>query len=266
MAEISTELQTIVNGRYGADIRMAIHDAIQKINISSGSGGGGVSHGPIGDAIAMPDGWDDVSCSGFANYRTDAGIEYAQDSSMTPRSSSTVNINVLGNHTVIGLAMCTGQILDITGAGSAWTTVYNNLVLTGQPDGVSTKLMVAVVKRTASYEMVTLNATTPSDEVLCTKLIVLNQNEDISSLTNTVIDSRTHNEPSPVSDTLYVTAAFENGNPTYTAYTAGSVVQATSGPFGAFFKASGSGETRFDYAQGLTFPEWGAALMTMTLT
>lgn len=32
MAEIANELNTIRNGRYGIDIRDAIHDAIDKIN------------------------------------------------------------------------------------------------------------------------------------------------------------------------------------------------------------------------------------------
>lgn len=40
MADIISELQTIKNGVYGKDIRMAIHDALNKINEEGGSGGG----------------------------------------------------------------------------------------------------------------------------------------------------------------------------------------------------------------------------------
>lgn len=40
MADIIAELQTIKNGVYGKDIRMAIHDAIQKVNEDGGGGGG----------------------------------------------------------------------------------------------------------------------------------------------------------------------------------------------------------------------------------
>ena len=40
MADIIAELQTIKNGIYGKDIRMAIHDAIQKVNEDGGGGGG----------------------------------------------------------------------------------------------------------------------------------------------------------------------------------------------------------------------------------
>lgn len=36
MANISQELQTIKDGVYGEDIRMAIHDGIEKINDGSG--------------------------------------------------------------------------------------------------------------------------------------------------------------------------------------------------------------------------------------
>lgn len=39
MADIIAELQTIKNGIYGKDIRMAIHDAIQKVNEDGGGGG-----------------------------------------------------------------------------------------------------------------------------------------------------------------------------------------------------------------------------------
>ena len=40
MADIIAELQTIKNGIYGKDIRMAIHDALQKVNEDGGGGGG----------------------------------------------------------------------------------------------------------------------------------------------------------------------------------------------------------------------------------
>ena len=40
MADIIAELQIIKNGIYGKDIRMAIHDAIQKVNEDGGGGGG----------------------------------------------------------------------------------------------------------------------------------------------------------------------------------------------------------------------------------
>ena len=40
MADIIAELQIIKNGVYGKDIRMAIHDAIQKVNEDGGGGGG----------------------------------------------------------------------------------------------------------------------------------------------------------------------------------------------------------------------------------
>lgn len=43
MADIIAELQTIKNGIYGKDIRMAIHDALQKVNEDGGGGGGGGS-------------------------------------------------------------------------------------------------------------------------------------------------------------------------------------------------------------------------------
>lgn len=43
MADIIAELQTIKNGIYGKDIRMAIHDAIQKVNEDGGGGGGPLS-------------------------------------------------------------------------------------------------------------------------------------------------------------------------------------------------------------------------------
>lgn len=38
MADIIAELQIIKNGIYGKDIRMAIHDAIQKVNEDGGGG------------------------------------------------------------------------------------------------------------------------------------------------------------------------------------------------------------------------------------
>lgn len=43
MADIIAELQTIKNGIYGKDIRMAIHDALQKVNEDGGGGGGSLS-------------------------------------------------------------------------------------------------------------------------------------------------------------------------------------------------------------------------------
>ena len=39
MADIIAELQIIKNGVYGKDIRMAIHDALQKVNEDGGGGG-----------------------------------------------------------------------------------------------------------------------------------------------------------------------------------------------------------------------------------
>lgn len=43
MADIIAELQTIKNGIYGEDIRMAIHDALKKIN----EDGGGTGNLPV---------------------------------------------------------------------------------------------------------------------------------------------------------------------------------------------------------------------------
>lgn len=48
MADIIAELQTIKNGIYGKDIRMAIHDALLKVNEDGGGGGGGQR--AVGDA------------------------------------------------------------------------------------------------------------------------------------------------------------------------------------------------------------------------
>ena len=35
-SNIETELEKIKNGHYGSDIRMAIHDAIEKLNVAIG--------------------------------------------------------------------------------------------------------------------------------------------------------------------------------------------------------------------------------------
>lgn len=41
MGRIDTELHIIQNNRYGEDVRMAIHDALDKLEKTSGGGGGG---------------------------------------------------------------------------------------------------------------------------------------------------------------------------------------------------------------------------------
>lgn len=40
MGRIDTELHIIQNNRYGEDVRMAIHDALDKLEKTSGGGGG----------------------------------------------------------------------------------------------------------------------------------------------------------------------------------------------------------------------------------
>lgn len=269
MAEISQELQTIVTGRYGSDIRMAIHDAIQKVNVSSGSGGGGVAHGPVGNMKQELGGYDNTITTGFLNARTMNPVEYVQDSSVTSRSSASLTINVLGRHTVIGIVIATGQFIDVTGLGSTWTTVYDDGILIGQQGGLSTKMQAMIVKRTGSYENVTLEATTPLSETICMKLIVLNQNEDVVGTTFTKMTEDQYSPAAPTSDTLYVTAQFYDGDisePSYTAYPEDSAVQMTVGTVGAFYKKGNSGSIRFDYKKHLEFPEWGAALLTTTLS
>jgi hypothetical protein len=41
MGRIDTELHIIQNNRYGEDVRMAIHDALDKLEKTSGGGSGG---------------------------------------------------------------------------------------------------------------------------------------------------------------------------------------------------------------------------------
>lgn len=43
MGRIDTELHIIQNNRYGEDVRMAIHDALDKLEKTSGGGGGGIA-------------------------------------------------------------------------------------------------------------------------------------------------------------------------------------------------------------------------------
>lgn len=46
--DIRSELEIISQGRFGIDIRMAIHDALDKMNRSQGGGGGGLGGGTVG--------------------------------------------------------------------------------------------------------------------------------------------------------------------------------------------------------------------------
>lgn len=70
MAVIDNELDVIKNGRYGSDIRMAIHDALKKVNQNGGGSGeksliigngivvgssGGISDGIISVAEVIED-------------------------------------------------------------------------------------------------------------------------------------------------------------------------------------------------------------------
>lgn len=269
MAEISTELQTIVNGRYGADIRMAIHDAIQKINVSSGSGGGGVSHGPVGNVWLTPEGWDDIAGSGFANYRNTGSIDYAENASGSARTSATVQMSVLGEHTVLGLVMYTGQNVTITGLASTWQSVCDELMYVATSGGVHHKVNVAIVKRTASYEDVTLSVSTSDSEYIGLKLVVLNQNESISGTpTVTEMDTRSFTvNGDALHDVIYITAAYDDYNPTYTATTTQEITSMTNHQFGAFYKPASGASISFDYSSSAsTFPEEGAGLMTVTLS
>lgn len=269
MAEISQELQTIVTGRYGSDIRMAIHDAIQKVNVSSGSGGGGVAHGPVGNMVQKLGGYDNTITTGFMNARTMNAVEYVQESSVTDRSSASLTTSVLGQHTVLGVAIATGQTISVTDLGSTWTSVYNDGILIGEQSGESMKLRAVIVKRTASYENVTFAVTTPHDEIICLKIIVLNQNENVGAVSLTNMTSAEFSVTPPVSDTLYLTGALydgDNSQPSYTVYPSDAAVQMTSGMFGAFYKEGSSGNIRFDYKKSLEFPEWGTALLTVPLS
>lgn len=269
MAEISSELQTIVTGRYGSDIRMAIHDAIQKINVSSGSGGGGVAHGPVGNMVQELGGYDNLITTGFMNARSMNPVDYVQESSVSERSSASLTTSVLGQHTVLGVAIATGQTVNVTDLGSTWTSVFNDGILIGEQGGESKKLRAVIVKRTASYENVTFAVTTPSSQIICLKIIVLNQNENISDVVLTNMTSSQFSVTPPVSDTLYLTAAMYDGDdsqPSYTVYPDDAAVQMTAGMFGAFYKAGGSGNIRFDYKKSLEFPEWGTALLTLPLS
>lgn len=268
MAEISAELLTIVNGRYGSDIRMAIHDAIQKINVSSGSGGGGVSHGPVGDMKHVLGGYDDLITTGFVNCRTRNPIEYVEESSASLRSSATLSMSVLGEHTVLGLIFYTGQNLSITGIGSAWQLVSDQLIYVASSGGTNHKVNVAIVKRVARYEEVSLAVSIPTSEYIGLKLVLLNQNEGVSGTPEvTEIDSSSYLVQSgAASDTIYITVAYDDYNPTYTAYSEDSIVSMTNRQFGAFYKPGGGAGIRFDYSNSASsFPEDGTGLVTVTL-
>lgn len=42
--KIDTELEIIRSGRYGEDVRIAIHDALEKLNQNGGKSSGSVAH------------------------------------------------------------------------------------------------------------------------------------------------------------------------------------------------------------------------------
>lgn len=247
MADVSSELLTIVNGRYGADIRMAIHDALDKINKSSSSGGGGGGSGPVGNIKLKLGGYDDIVTSGFMNYYGYNDCTFAQDSSSAPRSSVTVTKEVLGQHTVLGIVMYTGQNLVMS--DSSWVHAFGPAVHVID----SVKYNVEIYTKTATYETVSFSPATSGNEILCAKVVVLNQNETVSGFTSVVMDSAHHTTQPSLKDTLYLAVSSDDWSPSFTCGTE-HVISMTDGQFCGFYMPKTVGSITIDYAKGQTLP------------
>lgn len=257
MADVSFELLQIVNGRYGSDIRMAIHDALEKINNASSSSGGGGGRGPVGNTVLQLGGYDNLEGSGYANYRTFAPCEYAENSSSSRRTSATLSKSVLGSHVVLACIMHTG---DITVSEPVWTSVCSSEGIT--KDGETLK--ISVYKRSSSYETVSVTATAEASEIICLKLIVLNQNENVSSNIRTVMDDKYYQVPTSQNDTIYLASSFNDGNPSFFVGQDSGVETANSGQFAAFFVPSGlNNATIYYYTQDL--PDEKMELLALNL-
>ena len=258
MADVDFELNTIVSGRYGSDIRMAIHDALQKINNDSSSAGGGGGSGPVGDVKLALEGYDSISTSGFCDYRSFEPVDFVQDSSSTARASASVTQTVLGTHVVLGIIAHTGTV---TVSSAGWTHEYTS---SGVVRG-TTKMMISVYKKTATYEDVTLAVTSESSEVICLKIIVLNQNENITSKTASVSHTKYYNIVNDSSDAIYLAAAIDNGSPSFTINPADGATAMSSGQFEAFYVPKNSGEKDI-YYYTQTVPEEGFEVVKLLLT
>lgn len=256
MADVSSELLTIVNGRYGADIRMAIHDALDKINKSSSSSGGGGGSGPVGNIKLKLGGYDDIVTSGFMNYYSNNDCSYAQNSSSSSRSTVTVTKEVLGQHTVLGIVMYTGQSMTVP--DSSWTYAFGPAVHVID----SVKYNVEVYTKTATYETVSFTPTTSSNEILCAKVVVLNQNESVTGFTSVVMDSAHLTPQTALKDTLYLGVSSDDWSPSFTSDTA-NVISMTDGQFCGFYTPRNTSIT-IDYAKGHSLPADNVMVVAVT--
>lgn len=126
-------------------------------------------------------------------------------------------------------------------------------------------MMISVYKKTATYEDVTLSVTSESSEIICLKLIVLNQNENITSKSCSTVNTKYYDILNDSSDALYLAAAIDNGSPSFTINPTDNAIAMSSGQFEAFYIPKNSGEeTIYYYAQ--TVPDEGFEIVKLLLT
>lgn len=263
MADISTELETIAHGRFGIDIRGAIHDAIDKINKSSGSGGGGVSKGPVGNIKFALTGYDEPMVAGFLNVSTFDACDYAYEATITKRTSATLSKVVNGTHMVLGIVLHTGTVSVAAG----WTLVGSSGGIV--KDGV--KQMIDVYKRELTYSTATLSVTAETNETICLKIIVLNQNENTGATSAYTFDTKGYDVPDDNQDVLWIAHSFTTQN----AYTPAFEYQSGSGSTDtqsmaeallcAFYKPKSTGTGSIVY-YSQTVPAEGLEVMKVILT
>lgn len=262
MADISTELETIAHGRFGIDIRGAIHDAIDKINKSSGSGGGGVSKGPVGNIKFALTGYDEPMVAGFLNVSTFDACDYAYEATKTKRTSATLSKVVNGTHMVLGIVLHTGTVTVAAG----WTPVFSSGGIIR--DGA--KQIVDVYKRELTYSTATLSVTAETSETICLKIIVLNQNENTGAASAYTFDTKGYDIPDDNQDVLWITQSFDSlYNQGSFEYQSGSGSTATQsmaeGLLCAFYKPKNTGTGSLTY-YSQTVPEEGNEVIKIILT
>lgn len=118
MGRIDTELHIIQNNRYGEDVRMAIHDALDKLEKTSGGGGGNASSSVnlFVEAIA-----------GFSKkcdirYQPDSEWAYTQMSERGTWSTKTLSITVTDSCYLVAVATHRDNSA-ITVDGDGWTKI-----------------------------------------------------------------------------------------------------------------------------------------------
>lgn len=120
MGRIDTELHIIQNNRYGEDVRMAIHDALDKLEKTSGGGSSG--------GIAFNASLCTNSTKGFSKkcdirYQPDSEWAYTQMSERGTWATKTLSITVTDSCYLVAVAVHRDNA-TITVDGDGWTKIF----------------------------------------------------------------------------------------------------------------------------------------------